>query len=130
VTTALDPCATWASGALVSTPSNLSRFFGDLLSGQRIGEDELEQIKEAVEGEGSPPGPGTKWAGLVIFGYELPCGSVWGHTGSFPGYQTFGAATQDGSGALAMMATATDVSEQANEALVEAQELAACRALG
>jgi hypothetical protein len=29
-----------------------------------------------------------------------------------------------------MMATATDVSEQANEALVEAQELAACRALG
>ena len=62
--------------------------------------------------------------------YELPCSSVWGYTGMFPGYQTFGAATQDGGGSLAMMATATEVSDQANEALVEAQELAACRALG
>ena len=130
VTTALDPSAAWASGALVSSPSNLSRFFGGLLGGQLIGEDELEQMKEAVEGEGSPPGPGTKRAGLGIFSYELPCGSVWGHTGMFPGYQTFGAATQDGGGALAMMVTATEVSDQANEALVEAQELAACRALG
>ena len=50
VFTALDPSAAWASGALVSTPSNLSRFFGDLLSGQLIGEEELEQMKEAVEG--------------------------------------------------------------------------------
>jgi len=48
----------------------------------------------------------------------------------FPGHQAFGAATPDGCGALAMMANATEISEQANEALVYAQELAACRALG
>ena len=47
----------------------------------------------------------------------------------FPGYQAFGAATEDGGGTLAMMATVTDVSDQANEVLVE-EELAACRALG
>jgi hypothetical protein len=29
-----------------------------------------------------------------------------------------------------MMANATEISEQANEALVDAQELAVCRALG
>jgi D-alanyl-D-alanine carboxypeptidase len=130
VTTALDPSAAWASGALVSTPADLSRFFGGLLGGELVGEDTLEQMKETLAGEGSPSGPGTKRAGLGIFSYELPCGVVWGHTGQFPGYQTFGAATPDGRNELAMMANATGISEQANEALVYAQQLAACRALG
>ena len=130
VTTALDPSAAGASGALISTPSDLSRFFGGLLGGELIGEGTLEQMKETLAGEGSPSGPGTKRAGLGIFSYELPCGEVWGHTGQFPGYQAFGAATPDGSGALAMMANATQISEEANEALVYAQELAVCRALG
>ena len=130
VTTALDPSAAWASGALVSTPSELSRFFGGLLGGELVGEDTLEQMKETLAGEGDPSGPGTKRAGLGIFSYELPCGEVWGHTGQFPGYQAFGAATPDGRGGLAMMANATGTSEEANEALVHAQELAGCRALG
>ena len=130
VTTAIDPAAAWASGALVSTPSDLSRFFGGLLGGELVGEDTLEQMKEALAGEGSPSGPGTKRAGLGFFSYELPCGEVWGHTGQFPGYQVFGAASPDGRGGLAMMANATEISEEANEALVHAQELAGCRALG
>ena len=37
VTTALDPSAAWASGALVSTPSDLSRFFRGLLGGVLVG---------------------------------------------------------------------------------------------
>ena len=86
MTTALDPNAAWASGALVSTPSELSRFFGGLLGGELVGEDTLEQMKETLAGEGDPSGPGTKRAGLGIFSYELPCGEVWGHTGEFPGY--------------------------------------------
>jgi D-alanyl-D-alanine carboxypeptidase len=130
VTTALDPSAAWASGALVSTPVDLSRFFGGLLGGELVGEDELEQMKETLAGEGSSPSPGTKRAGLGIFSYELSCGEVWGHTGSFPSYMTFGAATPDGGGALAMMANATEIPEQANEALAYSQELAACRTLG
>ena len=130
VTIAVDPAAAWASGALVSTPGDLSRFFGGLLGGELVSEDTIEQMKETVAGEGSPSGPGTKSAGLGIFSYELPCGEVWGHTGQFPGYQAFGAATPDGRGGLAMMANATGISEQANEALVDAQELAVCRALG
>jgi D-alanyl-D-alanine carboxypeptidase len=130
VTTALDPSAAGASGALVSTSSDLSRFFRGLLGGELVGEGTLEQMKETLAGEGDPSGPGTKRAGLGIFSYELPCGEVWGHTGQFPGYQAFGAATPDGSGALAMMANATQISEEANEALVYAQELAVCRALG
>jgi D-alanyl-D-alanine carboxypeptidase len=130
VTTALDPSAAWASGALISTPGDLSRFFGGLLGGELVGKDTLEQMKETLAGEGSPSGPGVKRAGLGIFSYELPCGVVWGHTGQFPGYQTFGAAAPEGHSGLSMMANATGISEQANEALVHAQELAVCRALG
>ena len=129
VTTALDPSAAWASGALISTPGDVSRFFGALLGRELVGEDQLEQMQETMAGEGSPSGPGIKHAGLGIFSYKLPCGKVWGHTGQFPGYQAFGAATPDGRGALAIKVNATDISEQANEAVVHAQELAACRAL-
>jgi D-alanyl-D-alanine carboxypeptidase len=130
VTTAIDPSAAWASGALASTPGDVLGFFGGLLGGELVGEDTIEQMQETVSGQGDPPGPGTKRAGLGIFSYELPCGEVWGHTGQFPGYQAFGAATPDGSGGLAIMANATEISEQANDALVYAQELAVCRALG
>ena len=87
-------------------------------------------MKETLAGEGSPSGPGTKRAGLGIFSYELPCGEVWGHTGQFSGYQAFGVATPDGQGRLAMMANAIGISEEANEALVYAQELAGCRTPG
>jgi D-alanyl-D-alanine carboxypeptidase len=130
VTTALNPDAAWASGALISTPGDVSRFFSALLGRELVGEEALEQMKKTVAGEGSPPGPGIKHAGLGIFSYTLPCGEVWGHTGQFPGYQAFGAATPDGRASLAMMVNATDISEQAYEAVVHAQQLAACRALG
>ena len=129
VTTALDPAAAWVSGALVSAPGDVSRFFGGLMGGELVSEDTIEQMKETVAGEGSPSGPGTKSAGLGIFSYELPCGEVWSHTGQFPGYQAFGAATPDGRVRLAMMTNATEISEQANEALIEAQGLAVCWAL-
>ena len=58
VTTALDPSAAGASGALVSTPSDLSRFFSSLLGGELVDEVTLEQMKETLAGEGDPPGRG------------------------------------------------------------------------
>ena len=87
-------------------------------------------MKMTVAGEGSPPGPGIKHAGLGIFSYELLCGVVWRQTGQFPGYQAFGAAAPDGRAAFAMLVNATDISKQVDEAMVHAQQLAACRALG
>ena len=47
-------------------------------------------------GESSPPGPGKNSAGLALFRYQSKCGTVYGHTGNFPGYTTFIAATADG----------------------------------
>jgi D-alanyl-D-alanine carboxypeptidase len=34
---------------------------------------------------------------LAIFRYQTRCGTVYGHTGNFPGYTMFAAATADGS---------------------------------
>jgi D-alanyl-D-alanine carboxypeptidase len=53
-----------------------------------------------VGGESSPPGPGKNSAGLALFRYQTKCGTVYGHTGNFPGYTQFAAATADGSRAL------------------------------
>ncbi len=126
----LDPNGAWASGALISTPIEVARFFGALLGGDLVAEEQLREMKATVPGAGDPPGPGTNNAGLGIFGWKLSCGEIWGHTGSWPGFRTLGAASADGDSALAMVVNATNTSEKAEQAIVRAQELAACRALG
>ena len=126
----LDPNGAWASGAMISTAGDVSSFFRGLLSGKLVGRKQLEKMMVTVPGEGSPPGPGKNNAGLGIFGYEFPCGRVWGHTGQFPGYRAFGAASPDGESAVAVLVNATDVPDRTDKAIVRAQELASCRALG
>ncbi len=126
----LDPNGAWASGALISTPGDVSRFFGALLGGDLVPDEQLEDMMATVPGAGDPPGPGTNNAGLGIFGWEISCGEIWGHTGSWPGFRTLGAASDDGDSAVAMVVNATETSDQAEEAILRAQELAACRALG
>lgn len=126
----LDPNGAWASGALISTPSDVSRFFGALLGGDLVPQAELQEMKTTVPGAGDPPGPGTNNAGLGIFGWEISCGEIWGHTGSWPGFRTFGAASDDGTSAVAMVVNATNVSDEVNEAILNAQALAACSSLG
>jgi D-alanyl-D-alanine carboxypeptidase len=126
----IDPNGAWASGALISTPADMATFFEALLGGEIVPPDELERMMETEPGAGSPPGPGTNNAGLGIFAWEVDCGTIWGHTGAFPGFRALGAATEDGSGALGMSVNATELPEEAENAVLRAQELAACLALG
>ncbi|MEO8092092.1 MAG: serine hydrolase domain-containing protein [bacterium] len=126
----IDPNGAWASGALISTPADVSSFFAALLGGEVVPPEQLEEMIETVPGAGSPAGPGTNNAGLGIFGWEISCGEVWGHTGSWPGFRSLGAASEDGEGSISMVVNATDLPDEAQEAVLDAQELAACRALG
>jgi D-alanyl-D-alanine carboxypeptidase len=96
VTTYLSPSGAWASGAIVSTPSDLSAFIRADLGQRFFGAAEQEQQMRFVPGSSSPPGPGANAAGLALFRYTTPCGVVYGHTGSFPGYAQWAAATADG----------------------------------
>ena len=93
----LSPSGAWASGAIVSTPSNLNAFIrADLGLKFFDRAQQQEQMHWSVGGESSPPGPGKNSAGLALFRYQTKCGTVYGHTGNFPGYVQFAAGTADG----------------------------------
>ena len=44
-------------------------------------------------------------AGLAIFRYRTPCGTIYGHTGNYPGYTQFAAATLDGTRSVTVSIT-------------------------
>ncbi len=96
VTTFLSPSGAWASGAIVSTPADLGAFIRADLAGRFFGRAQRAEQFRFVRGSSSPPGPGTNSAGLAIFRYQTRCGTVYGHTGNFPGYVQWAAATADG----------------------------------
>jgi D-alanyl-D-alanine carboxypeptidase len=96
VTGALSPSGAWASGAIVSTPLDLAAFMRGYLGRKFFGRGQQAQQMRFVRGSSSPPGPGVNSAGLGIFRYRSRCGTVYGHTGNFPGYVQWAAATADG----------------------------------
>jgi D-alanyl-D-alanine carboxypeptidase len=96
VTTFLSPSGAWASGAIVSTPADLGAFIRADLGGRFFGRAQRRQQMRFVRGSSSPAGPGRNSAGLAIFRYQTRCGTVYGHTGNFPGYVQWAAATADG----------------------------------
>jgi D-alanyl-D-alanine carboxypeptidase len=97
VSTLISPSGAWASGGIVSTPLELNRFIRGLL-GSRLFPQAMQgrQLRFVPGGQSSPPGPGRNSAGLSIFRYRTRCGTVYGHTGNYPGYVQFAAATRDG----------------------------------
>jgi len=93
----LSPSGAWASGAIVSTPLDLGAFIRGYVSGSLFGSRlKREQRRFIAGGTSDPPGPGANAAGLALFRYRSRCGTVFGHTGSFPGYAQWAAATSDG----------------------------------
>jgi D-alanyl-D-alanine carboxypeptidase len=86
----------WASGGVVSTPQDANVFVRGYASGKLT--DSATQAKQFTfrPGSSEPPGPGTNSAGLAIFRYRTPCGTVYGHTGNTLGYTQFIASTRDG----------------------------------
>ncbi len=97
----LSPSGAWASGGIVSTPQNLNAFIrADLGLKYFDRAQQQRQMNWWVGGESSPPGPGKNSAGLALFRYQTKCGTVYGHTGNFPGYTQFAAASADGTRAV------------------------------
>ncbi|MET8683978.1 serine hydrolase domain-containing protein [Streptomyces sp. NPDC004732] len=93
--TELDPSWAWAAGQLISTNTDLNRFFSALLSpGRLLPAAQLAQMRATVPADYF--GKGARY-GLGIVSRPLSCGGVyWGHGGSYPGYETRGGATDDG----------------------------------
>jgi D-alanyl-D-alanine carboxypeptidase len=124
----------WASGGIVSTPADLNDFIRGYVGGKLFDQRTQAKQRRVIEGGSSePPGPGMNSAGLAIFRYQTRCGTVWGHTGNFPGYTQFAAASADGRRSVTVSINAqhtpTDGSQVVFEALRGAEELAVCAAL-
>jgi D-alanyl-D-alanine carboxypeptidase len=93
--TEIDPSWGWAAGQMVSTGSDLNRFFSALLAGRLLPSAQLAQMRSTVPAEATF-GPAARY-GLGLVSRPLSCGGLsWGHGGSFPGYETRGGATDDG----------------------------------
>ncbi|GAA2070587.1 serine hydrolase domain-containing protein [Streptomyces albiaxialis] len=90
-----DPSWAWAAGQMISTNSDLNRFFAALLSGRLLPKAQLAQMRTTVPA-GPPFASGARY-GLGLVSTPLSCGGVyWGHGGSMTGYETRGGATEDG----------------------------------
>ncbi|GGT50536.1 serine hydrolase [Streptomyces atratus] len=120
--TEIDPSAAWAGGAMVSTNSDLNRFFSALLGGRLLAKAQLGQMRTTV----SVGAPGYGF-GLGIMSVPLSCGGVsWAHSGAIPGYGTWAAATDDGRAASVTM-TLEPKTNQAVKHLENAVDAALCR---
>ncbi|MEU2511911.1 serine hydrolase domain-containing protein [Streptomyces syringium] len=74
-----------AGGALVSTPSDVNRFFGALFGGELLPARWLAEMKRTVPADPERLWPGARY-GLGLLGSPLECGGWWwGHGGTTPG---------------------------------------------
>ncbi|MFF7331377.1 serine hydrolase [Streptomyces sp. NPDC008150] len=101
----LSASGVWASGGIVSTPADLNRFVRPYAGGALFGDRTVREQRRWREGASEPAGPGRNEAGLALFRYTTRCGVVLGHTGNFPGYTQFAAATPDGRRAITFSIT-------------------------
>lgn len=111
VTSVINPSQAGSSGGIVSTPAELNTFMRAYVGGHLFDAAVRSQQLHFVAGNSDPPGPGTNSAGLGIFRYVTGCGTVYGHTGNFPGYTVFAASTLDGAHSEVVIVN-TQVSEK------------------
>jgi D-alanyl-D-alanine carboxypeptidase len=123
----------WASGALISTAIDVTRFIRAYASGKLITRGLRREQRSFIPGAaGEPPGPGQNSGGLALYRYRTDCGTVLGHTGNFPGYTTLMVATPNGRRSAAVSVNeqlAEDAKPETFEHLRRVFELAACAAL-
>ncbi|MEU1281328.1 serine hydrolase domain-containing protein [Streptomyces sp. NPDC005805] len=125
----LSASGVWASGGIVSTPRDMTRFIRGYAPGALTSPAVLREQRRWVKGASEPAGPGANRAGLGIFRYTTRCGVVLGHTGNFPGYTQLIAATPDGRLSLTFSLT-RQINQSVAPALLETvrdiQEDAVC----
>ncbi|MCZ4120987.1 serine hydrolase domain-containing protein [Streptomyces sp. H39-S7] len=124
--TEFDPSWAWAAGQMISTNSDLNRFFSELLTGDLLKPAQRVQMRTATLPADETFGPGARY-GLGLVSKPLSCGGLyWGHGGSYPGYETRGGATVGGR--AANVAVSVQLSDEATRGRVDrVVDAALCR---
>ncbi|WP_314250370.1 serine hydrolase domain-containing protein [Streptomyces kutzneri] len=119
--TEMDPSVGWAAGQLISTNSDLNRFFAALLAGRLLPAAQLAEMRTTV-----PAGTSGLRYGLGLTSRPLSCGGVyWGHGGDIAGYETRGGVTEDGR-AASVAVTNIPTDEAATQHVKDAVDRALC----
>ncbi|MFI8461879.1 serine hydrolase domain-containing protein [Kitasatospora sp. NPDC085464] len=104
--TGMDSSMAWATGAIVSTNTDLISFFTALLGGRLLPAAQLAEMRTTVPAE--LLGPGVRY-GLGLQSRPLSCGGLsWGHGGTSPGYRSRNGVTDDGRAAAITVTTIPD----------------------
>jgi len=111
--TTLDTAQAWASGDIVSTPSELNRFFSALIGGELLQPAELDQMKKGIDISGLPGAAEGASYGLGLMSSAVSCGVAWGHGGAIPGFMTEVGVTEKG---RAITVTTTQLGDAADVA--------------
>jgi D-alanyl-D-alanine carboxypeptidase len=128
----LNPGLAWASGGMLSTPAQLNTFMRAYVGGKFFNAKTRKSQFSFVPGGSGPPGPGTNSAGLAIYRYATTCGTVYGHTGNFPGYTIFAASNAKGTRSVDVVVNTQLMNKPGNkpyQALRAAEGLGVCAAL-
>ena len=78
--TVFSPSIGYSGGGIVSTTADVTAFYQALFEGKLVRADLLAEMMKTVTGTDG------KTHGLGLVPRDLPCGTVWGHSGNFPGY--------------------------------------------
>ncbi|MEV0269723.1 serine hydrolase domain-containing protein [Hamadaea sp. NPDC050747] len=107
-----NPSAAWAAGALVSTLSDLARFYRALLGGALLPRPLLRQMLTTTDIDGIA-------YGLGVFEIPTPCGPAFGHNGAVYGYITDVFTSADGTRQVVLAESYYDLGAwQAQESLI------------
>lgn len=121
--TDIDPSAAWAAGGMVSTNSDLARFYDALLDGDLVAAELRDDLLTPAEHS-----PAAFGYGLGVMNFQLSCGgSYWGHYGGIPGYLTFSGATGDGRAASVAITLEPPAQSAAPDHAAQLLDTALCR---
>ena len=114
-----DPSEAGGAGAIISTPSELNKFFQAVLDGTLLSQDSVAEMQKTVD-TGGALGNGY---GLGLINYPLSCGgSYWGHGGSIEGYGTFNGMGPDGTAVtVTVTALTTAIADDPSSAIEKYQ---------
>jgi D-alanyl-D-alanine carboxypeptidase len=118
------PLGGWAgaAGAVISTPTELSRFFSAVLGGELLSQHQLKQMKTTVDLPADFPIKGGY--GLGLFKIDSPCGTVWGHGGDTQGHHSTAVASADGRRTAISDSTSDPSDMEMNDGLARWYEVA------
>lgn len=91
--TEYDPSFAWAAYGMVSSTADVNRFYRGLFRGELLPRPLVDEMLRTVP-SGDPVFPSY---GLGLEDLRLTCGiTMWGHTGSIPGFSSYAFCTADG----------------------------------